>query len=267
MIKKKLESVISLLGFDVARFKALRNFARFLDELKNFKRNLDRVEDFKIKPILHDYDDFAGSSRGHYFHQDLLVATMIYNRVPERHIDIGSRIDGFVAHVASFRKIEVFDIRSLGDIGHDNIVFYQQDVMQEDFELCEIADSVSCLHALEHFGLGRYGDQINPQAHKIAFRKMLSMLTPGGYLYLSVPLGSKNTTFFNAERVFTSDEPLSWIQSLQGVSLNRFDFVDDDGRLHSKIPWNSLVVGNCTYGCGIYTFKKEQSIKHRLAET
>jgi len=28
-------------------------------------------------------------------------------------VDIGSRVDGFVAHVASFREIEVFDVRPI----------------------------------------------------------------------------------------------------------------------------------------------------------
>ena len=60
--------------------------------------------------LLQDYSDNAGQNKGHYFHQDLLVAKMIYDTKPRRHIDIGSRLDGFVAHVASFREIEVFDI-------------------------------------------------------------------------------------------------------------------------------------------------------------
>jgi hypothetical protein len=59
--------------------------------------------------ILKDYNEQAGSASGHYFHQDLLVASFIQKSSPERHIDVGSRIDGFVAHVASFRKIEILE--------------------------------------------------------------------------------------------------------------------------------------------------------------
>ena len=55
----------------------------------------------------------AGAASGHYFHQDLLVARDVFARNPTRHIDVGSRVDGFVAHVASFREIEVVDIRPL----------------------------------------------------------------------------------------------------------------------------------------------------------
>jgi hypothetical protein len=55
----------------------------------------------------------AGQLMHHYFLQDVLVASYIYKKKPKRHIDIGSRIDGFVAHVASFRPIEIIDIRPL----------------------------------------------------------------------------------------------------------------------------------------------------------
>ncbi len=47
----------------------------------------------------------------HYFHQDLLLANRIFKARPRNHVDVGSRVDGFVAHVASFRPIEVLDLR------------------------------------------------------------------------------------------------------------------------------------------------------------
>ena len=37
-----------------------------------------------------------------YFHQDFVVARKIFERNPRLHIDVGSRVDGFVAHVATF---------------------------------------------------------------------------------------------------------------------------------------------------------------------
>jgi len=67
--------------------------------------------------------------RGHYFHQDLLIAREIYKNNPVKHIDIGSRIDGFVAHVAVFREIEIFDIR-LQENNVKNIIYRQADLMR-----------------------------------------------------------------------------------------------------------------------------------------
>ena len=73
-------------------------------------------------PQLFDRTKQSGTAKGHYFHQDLLIANRIFLNNLARHADVGSRIDGFVAHVASFRKIEVFDIRTM-DSKTGNILF------------------------------------------------------------------------------------------------------------------------------------------------
>jgi hypothetical protein len=73
-------------------------------------------------PITADSSEPSGSMSGHYFHQDLYVAQQIFKQKPNKHVDIGSRIDGFVAHVASFRPIEVLDIRA-NESHQKNIVF------------------------------------------------------------------------------------------------------------------------------------------------
>jgi len=87
---------------------------------------------FRIRfsmPCLADRYEPSGSARGHYFFQDLLVARRIFERKPVRHVDVGSRVDGFVAHVAAFREIEVFDIRPLS-LAVPSIIFRQMDMME-----------------------------------------------------------------------------------------------------------------------------------------
>jgi len=54
--------------------------------------------------MLTDRFDPGGDASGHYFHQDLIVARRIFERDPRKHVDVGSRIDGFVAHLAVFRS-------------------------------------------------------------------------------------------------------------------------------------------------------------------
>ena len=85
--------------------------------------------------MLDDYDKTSAHLSQHYFYQDLLVANMIYNKDPEKHIDIGSRVDGFVAHIASFRKVEIFDIRPL-HVEFDNISYKQVDLMDIPMGIC-----------------------------------------------------------------------------------------------------------------------------------
>lgn len=118
----------------------------------------------------------------------------------------------------------------------------------------EICDSLSCLHAIEHFGLGRYGDPINPQGHLIGFRNLLKMLKPGGVLYISFPISSTDQVHFNAHRVFRPDSILTW-QPETPIELLSFSFVDDAGHLHREVRFDA-VPAETRYGCGIYTFRK-----------
>lgn len=204
-------------------------------------------------PILTDYNDEAGTIGGHYFHQDLLVANFIFKNNPKKHIDIGSRIDGFVAHIASFRKIEVIDIRPIKNNIHENINFIQMNFMNSD--LSQITDSLSCLHAIEHFGLGRYNDPIDPKGHIKGLENLIKLLKLGGYLYISFPISTKDEIYFNAHRVF---HPLSILKIdavKEKLTLERFDYIDDNGNLH--LNKDILEIKTLPkYGCGIYTFKK-----------
>lgn len=201
--------------------------------------------------IFDDYADQAGTARGHYFHQDLLVAGFVHAAQPARHIDVGSRIDGFVAHVAAYRPVEVIDIRPLNMAGHANIRYVQGNLMNLDPRLHGACDSLSCLHAIEHFGLGRYGDPVDPQGHRKGFANLVRMLKPEGRLYISFPIG-RSEVHFNAHRVFDPTEVLQWAGDQ--LELLRFDYVDDAGDLH--LDQSLAVPPRPEYGCGIYTFRK-----------
>ena len=66
-------------------------------------------------PILTDRGASAGLTGDHYFLQDLWAAKKIFERNPREHLDVGSRIDGFVAHLLSFRSVTVVDLRPLDE--------------------------------------------------------------------------------------------------------------------------------------------------------
>jgi hypothetical protein len=225
------------------------NSLKYLSDVRKFIEAGGAIT--HLFPILNEYKEQAGTATGHYFHQDLLVASLIHGSNPSRHIDVGSRVDGFVAHVAAFRTIEVLDFRPLTSCGHKQIKFMQADLMSLDSQLYEITDSLSCLHALEHFGLGRYGDPVNPNGHLIGFINLHKMLKAGGNLYISFPIGA-NSVYFNAHRVFEPREILKWSNGL--FKLERFDYVDDHGNLHQNQSIEN--VPSLNYGCGIYTLKK-----------
>lgn len=203
--------------------------------------------------ILSDYADSAGTAKGHYFHQDLLVASLILKNNPRRHLDVGSRVDGFIAHVASYREIEVVDIRHLPKSEHTNIKFIQADLMSP-INLGK-TDSLSCLHAIEHFGLGRYTDPIDVEGHIKGIENLVNLVEKGGRLYISFPIGLKDEVYFNAHRVFHPKSIFSIPCVEKEMSLERFDFVDDAGNLHTNTDIENAV-GKNKFGCGIYTFVK-----------
>ena len=209
----------------------------------------------KFYPCLDERNTDSGDASGHYFHQDLLVAGRIFKNNPERHVDIGSRIDGFVAHVAVFRKIEVLDVRPLSTT-IPNIIFRQADLMKPDPDLQNYCDSVSSLHAIEHFGLGRYGDTLDYNGHVKGLNSIHGLLKQGGKFYLSVPIGPQRIEF-NAHRVFSVKYLIELIQDKYRVDF--FSYVNDEGDLIRNADLNPAEVDDnfgCMYGCGIFELTK-----------
>jgi hypothetical protein len=236
------------LGIDPRLLKNIRNLGRYLRDRRLWIEQGGSID--AAFPILGDFNERAGTANGHYFHMDLLVAGFIAQEKPARHLDIGSRVDGFVAHVAAFRDIEVMDIRPISFPAHPQIRFIQGDLMS-----CSVSpvDSVSCLHVLEHVGLGRYGDPVNSNGHRSAFTTLVDLVLPGGTLYFAVPVGVQKT-MFNAHRVFDPLEILAW--ETEKLELRRFDHVDDAGVLHlNTAPADAA---GLEYGCGIYTFTRRE---------
>jgi SAM-dependent methyltransferase len=206
-------------------------------------------------PILNERRCASGVMQGHYFHQDLLVARKIFLANPTRHVDIGSRTDGFVAHVASFRKIEVLDIRPQNS-RVANIEFKQADLMNLPAGMVDYTDSLSSLHAIEHFGLGRYGDPVDSMGHVRALDNIHAILKKGGAFYFAVPIGRQRIEF-NAHRVFD----VSYLIGLLGdrFTLRNFSYVDDKGDLHENVELSPEGLRNnfgCRFGCGIFEWIK-----------
>jgi hypothetical protein len=238
------------LGVLPLSIQKLSKSPRYFVERTTFRRMNGSIT--HTYPILDDYKDSAGVAGGHYFHQDLVVAQYIYKDKPIRHIDVGSRIDGFVAHVASFRKIEILDIRKMPNSIHPNIEYTQSDLMVG--AAIGKTDSLSCLHTIEHFGLGRYGDSVDPKGYLKGFDKLIDMLETNGIFYVSFPIGRRNEVHFNAHRVFHPLDVFTWAPAK--LEFIRFDYVDDAGEFHSDFDvLNSDL--KVTYGCGVYTFKKK----------
>jgi SAM-dependent methyltransferase len=115
--------------------------------------------------------------------------------------------------------------------------------------------SLSSLHVIEHIGLGRYGDPIDPLAYSVALRELDRVLAPGGYLYLTTPVGRERVCF-NAHRVFA---PRTILQTLSDLKLDSFDLVDDSGAFTGAV--DLARAEQLDYGCGMFAFVKARPVR------
>lgn len=211
-----------------------------------------------FKPCLSDRYFEGGDVRSEYFWQDLIVARWIFEKNPTKHVDIGSRVDGFVAHVASYREIEVFDFRLI-KTEVPGIKFIQADLMDDlilnNERINNYADSLSCLHALEHFGLGRYGDPVDTMGFQKGLFNMSKILKKGGIFYLSTPIGRERVEF-NANRVF---DPQLIITLCSSFNLILTDLITINNSVINKVKINNenlLSLSLNDYSLGIFIFTK-----------
>ena len=97
-ILKKIYNALILIKLDLrAIFTSLFGLPRYFRDWKSFSRLLRNKQEWpmSIYPILLDRNA-ESASLGEYFWQDLLVAKEIIKQSPDRHIDVGSRVDAIM---------------------------------------------------------------------------------------------------------------------------------------------------------------------------
>ncbi len=250
---------------DEDRFRYLRDKYRYI--IQSEGDSGFPYADENAFPCLTDHRDDAGSIDLHYFFQDIYAAKKIRASGADHVFDIGSRLDGFLSHLLSMDiKVTMIDIRPLSH-KVEGLDFVQGNAT----DLSGIRDGsipvLSCLHALEHFGLGRYGDPVDHSGWKKALSHYSRVICRGGALYLSVPIGRREKVMFNAHRTF---DPLTIVRALEGsMTLREFTYFHDGERITFDFSMNpdpekrdrvfdhirDHLLGD--YDCGIFLFKKD----------
>lgn len=183
----------------------------------------------------------------HYFYQSAWLARQIGQQPPRKHVDVGSDVK-LIGILSAFVETEFIDYRPL-KTNLPSLHCKQGDITSLDFETDSVA-SLSSLHVVEHIGLGRYGDPIDPTGSKRALLELQRVVAPGGRLYISVPVGDERVCF-NAHRVFY---PRTIIQLLSSMKIVSFSLVDDDGQYWSNCEVTKA--NDLYYGCGMFVFEK-----------
>lgn len=135
-----------------------------------------------------------------YFYQDSWAARKLFELTPSHHYDIGSSAKT-IGILSQFVPITMVDIRSV-DVNLPNLYFKEGSILELPFDANSI-ESLSSLCVIEHIGLGRYGDPIDPYGSEKAAAELTRVMSTGGVLLISVPVDTQNTIYFNAHRAFT----------------------------------------------------------------
>lgn len=156
------------------------------------------------------------------------AASQLGKRRPRLHLDFGG-YSYFAAIASAFLPaVEFYDIRKLGvDIPtlYNNVC----DLMDLNGLATNSVESASCLHVLEHVGLGRYGDRLDARGDAKAAAELSRILAPGGRLLFVSPLAPRPRIQFNAHRIPTEAMALGLFPALRVVERAYIDgdhFVD-----------------------------------------
>lgn len=231
----------------------VRDFLSYQELAKSDKRALPVSAYY---PVMHERFAANGNIDTHYLFQDLWAARLIYKAKPERHVDIGSSIMGFVSHLLTFREVELVDVRPL-ELGISGLSCTVTDATTMAAYQDNSLESISTLHAGEHFGLGRYGDPVDPVAHIKFMKSLTRVLKPGGKLYYAVPCGIERLVF-NAHRVLSYT---TIIETFGGLELRSFSCVTDNNVYCENCGFDMIEKQN--YGCGMFEFSKPLAYQER----
>jgi len=183
----------------------------------------------------------------HYFYQGNWLARRLADARPRQHVDVGSSV--LTMGVLSAHVPTVFvDYRPLV-VRQSGLNCVAADILRLPFADHSV-QSLSCLHVIEHIGLGRYGDPLNADGARLAAEELQRLVDHGGTLYLSTPIGRERVCY-NAHRVFAPATILSLFSQLQ---LTRFCYVSDDGALYEDA--SPTQVPQLDYGCGFFEFSR-----------
>lgn len=225
---------------------------RFLNEFIRFRRSA-REEDsrFEVRwrdryPCLGDKTATTGFDR-HYVYHTAWAARVLVKTKPAQHVDIGSYLY-FATLVSAFVPVRFFDYRP-AQVVLPGLETGFADLLALPFEDGSVA-SLSCMHVVEHVGLGRYGDPLDPNGDLKAMKELIRVLAPGGDLLFVVPVGQPRV-MFNAHRIYGYDQI---INAFDGLTLSEFSLIQSQGPAPPVAGASAEQVATERYGCGCFHF-------------
>jgi SAM-dependent methyltransferase len=225
----------------------------FRDEFKKFKslNENSTIKRFEVRwedkyPWLHDNTPNTGFD-AHYIYHPAWAARILAKTKPDYHIDISSTLN-FSTMVSAFIPVRFYDYRP-PILQLDNLQCDFIDLNSLPFETNSIS-SLSCMHTVEHIGLGRYGDVLDPEGDLKAIKELKRVIKPGGNMLFVTPVGHPKL-MFNAHRIYGYSQVIEYFS---GFELEDFSLVTDKNEFIVNAPVELANTQN--YGCGCFWFRK-----------
>lgn len=247
-----IKQLVQKLNEQIARWLRWREFKRKCEIFSGMVVNSERKMVFDwdgLYPCLDDATISTGFDR-HYIYHPAWAARVLAKSRPAKHVDVSSTLH-FCSLVSAFVPVDFFDFRP-APLVLTGLQSKVADVTNLNWPSASI-ESLSCMHVLEHIGLGRYGDPLNPDGDLQAISELVRVLKPGGDLLVAVPVGRERVCF-NAHRIYNARHFASYFEELE---LREFALIPDGAAPDGMLTKNALSVADVQdYGCGCYWFKK-----------
>ncbi len=222
-----------------------------LKDYFSYKKN-DKEKRFSIKvrdfyPCIREKTIKTNFDR-HYIYHTAWAARKVREINPNKHTDISSKLY-FSSIVSAFIPVDFYDYRP-AELNLTNLTSKHTDLTKLAFP-SDHFPSLSCMHTVEHIGLGRYGDPIDQNGDLKATEELKRVLKPDGSLLFVVPVG-KPRIQFNAHRIYSYEQITEYFQELE---LKEFTLITDKGDYIENA--NPKLVCEQKYGCGCFWFIKK----------
>jgi len=199
----------------------------------------------------------------HYVYYTSWAARILARTKPALHVDIGSDLR-FVTLVSAFLPIEHYDYRP-ASLHLPNLTSGFADLFALPFPTGSVK-SLSCMHVVEHIGLGRYGDPLDYDGDLKAIGELNRVIAAGGDLIFVVPVG-KPKILFNAHRVYSYQQIMSYFPDF---TLREFALIPDEESVGimtvektelasaKSVAEMERIADSQEYGCGCFWFTREK---------
>ena len=185
----------------------------------------------------------------HYVLHTSWAARVLATTKPEAHISFGDSLY-FVGIASAFVPMTFCDIRE-SRLPFRDIRENRADLTSLPASWTATLKSVSCMHVMEHIGLGRYGDTLDATGDSKAAAELARVLAPGGQLLMVLPLEDPPRVCFNAHRLYSYRQVMDLFPNL---SLQEFTLITNEGQVFENA--DPRLLKSHKYACGCFRFTK-----------